>query len=142
MPKPHPPAGKPANNNIRSPSDIYHRVWQALRERQHVVFEYKDRMRDACPIILGYAGDGREAMKAFQVGGAASGPLPVWRDFYLDEIRELNLEPGPWREGHSHKRAQAFVKFVDVDANIPDTLTRTEPLRFGSSLLRAPRLRP
>jgi hypothetical protein len=31
------------------------------------------------------------------------------------------------------------VQFVDVDANIADTLTRDEPLAFGSQELRPPR---
>jgi predicted DNA-binding transcriptional regulator YafY len=124
----------------KEPSATYRLIRQAIRERQHVVFEYDGRRRDACPVILGYSDGGREAVKAFQVGGETSkGPLPAWRDFYLDRIRALSTKPGPWQQGDSHKQAQAFVKFVDVDANIPETLTRPAPLRFGSPLLRPPR---
>jgi len=120
---------------------MYVLVWRAIRGRQHVLFTYNGLTRDACPIILGYSADGREAVKVYQVGGNTSGTgkLPAWRDFYLDGISGLRLSPGPWREGDSHKQPQSFVKFVDVDANIPDTLTRAAPLPFGSPLLRPPR---
>ena len=125
---------------LQKPSPIYHLVWQAVRERQHILFDYNGRPRDACPIILGYSETGREAVKAYQVGGHTSqGKLPGWRDFYLDGIHMLHLGTGPWREGTSHKQAQSFVKFVDVDANISDTLTRPQPLPFGSPLLQPPR---
>jgi hypothetical protein len=126
---------------LRKPSAAYVLIWQAVRERQHIVFDYSGKHRDACPIILGYSGDGREAVKVYQVGGGTSGQgkLPAWRDFYLDGISDLRLGPGPWREGDSHKKPQSFVKLVDVDANISDTLTRPSPLPFGSPLLRPPR---
>jgi hypothetical protein len=42
-------------------------------------------------------------------------------------------------EGDSHKQPQTCVQFVDVDANIPATLKRDEPLPFGSKELRPPR---
>jgi predicted DNA-binding transcriptional regulator YafY len=126
--------------DVEVPSPIYRLVWDAIRERQHVLFEYDGRRRDVCPIILGYSATGREALKAYQVGGeTSSGHLPAWRDFYLDRIKALRLDSGSWVEGSSHKQPQSFVKFVDVDVNIPDTLTRVEPLSFGSPLLRPPR---
>lgn len=126
---------------LRKPSETYVLIWQAVRERQHILFDYNGQHRDACPIILGYSEDGREAVKVYQVAGGTSsnGKLPAWRDIYLDGMSGLRLSPGPWREGDSHKRPQAFVKFVDVDTNIPDTLTRPGPLPFGSPLLRPPR---
>jgi hypothetical protein len=126
---------------LLKPSEASGLVWQAVRDRQHILFDYNGQPRDACPIILGYSDDGREAVKVYQVGGGTSsqGKLPAWRDIYLDGIAGLRLSPGPWREGSSHKRPQSFVKFVDVDAHIPDTLTRRGPLPFGSPLLRPPR---
>jgi hypothetical protein len=44
-----------------------------------------------------------------------------------------------WREGASHKTTQSCIQFVDLDINIPDTLTHPKPLGFGSPLLRPPR---
>jgi hypothetical protein len=127
---------------LQKPSETYRLVWHAVRQRQHILFEYNGRPRDACPVILGYSEIGREAVKVYQVGGATSasqGKLPAWRDIYLDGIAGLRLCPGAWREGDSHKRPQSFVKFVDVDTNIPDTLNRPSPLPFGSPLLMPPR---
>ena len=87
---------KPPSTALKAPSAIYRLVWQAVRERQHIVFEYDGRRRDACPIILGYSDAGREAVKAYQVGGETSkGKLPAWRDFYLDGITALRLSTGP-----------------------------------------------
>jgi hypothetical protein len=91
--------------------------------------------------VLGYSADGREAVSAYQVAGETSAgrTLPAWRCFYLADIRRLETGGTAWREGDSHKQPQACVRFVDVDVNIPDTLTRPEPLPFGSLLLRPPR---
>jgi hypothetical protein len=54
----------------------------------------------------------------------------------LKPVREAGFE------GDSHKQPQTCVQFVDVDANIPDTLTRNQPLPFGSKSLRPPRKKP
>ena len=123
----------------KSPSAIYRLIWQAMHGRQNIAFEYQGRPREGSPIILGYSDGGREALKLFQTGGRTSqGRLPDWRDFYIDQIRMLALKAGEWREGTSHKHPQAFVKFIDVDINIPETLERSEPLPFGSKELRPP----
>ena len=79
------------------PSEAYRLVWHAIRGRQHILCTYKGLSRDACPIILGYSDDGREAVKVYQVGGGTSGQgkLPAWRDFYLNEVSEWRASPGP-----------------------------------------------
>ena len=124
----------------KPPSAIYRMIWQAMHGRQNIAFEYQGRPREGSPIILGYSDTGRETLKLFQTGGQSSqGGLPDWRDFYIDQIRMLSMKAGEWREGASHKHPQAFVKFVDVDINIPETLERDEPLPFGSEKLRPPR---
>jgi hypothetical protein len=124
----------------KNPSAIYRLIWQAMHGRQNIAFEYNGRPREGSPIILGYSDTGRETLKLYQTGGRTSqGRLPDWRDFYIDQIRMLTMKAGDWREGTSHKHPQAFVKFIDVDINIPDTLVRDEPLAFGSTELRRPR---
>jgi hypothetical protein len=124
-----------------TPSNNYKSIWQAVRRREPITFLYTGKPRTACAIILGYSANGREVLSAYQVAGETSGgrALPAWRCFYLDGIRELQTAHTAWREGDSHKQAQACVRFVDVDVNIPETLTRPEPLPFGSPLLRPPR---
>jgi hypothetical protein len=124
-----------------TPSQTYRAIRQAARRREPIVFTYGGKPRAACPIVLGYAADGREAVSAYQVAGETSAgrALPAWRCFYLADIRQLTTNGGEWREGDSHKQPQTCVRFVDVDVNIRETLTRPEPLAFGSPLLRSPR---
>jgi hypothetical protein len=125
----------------RRPAMPYRIIWQAVRERQQIVFTYDGRPREACPLILGYSADGKEAVSAYQVGGRSSpgNKLPGWRCFYLSKMSELSIQDGEWLEGESHKQPQSCVQFVDVDANIPETLVRPQPLPFGSPELRPPR---
>lgn len=122
------------------PSATYRLLWQALRERRQLAFRYHDLPRVCCPVILGYAADGRAALFAYQFAGATSGrsKLPQWRCFYVETIRDLQAKSGAWHEGTSHKQAQTCVRFVDVDVNVPDTLNAAEPLPFGSDALRPP----
>ena len=124
-----------------APSKNYKRIRQAVRERKHIACIFEGKYREACPIILGYSSDGRERVLVFQFGGETSprSKLPGWRSFFVGEIRDLKLREGPWAEGSSHTQAQAHIQFVDVDVNIPETLTRLEPLPLGSPDLRPPR---
>jgi hypothetical protein len=65
-------------------------VWHAIQKRQHIRFNYNGQPRDACPVILGYSDNGREAVKVYQVGGGTSssnGKLPAWRDIYRRNFR-------------------------------------------------------
>jgi len=123
------------------PSDAYTLIFQALRRREQLTFSYQGLPRECCPVILGYAADGREVLFAYQFSGATSSKtkLPQWRCFYVASIRDLKSRSGAWLEGTSHTQAQTCVHFVDVDVNVPDTLTRKRPLPFGSDQLRPPR---
>jgi len=123
------------------PSEAYRLVWDAVRQHRQLTFFYRGRPRAACPTVLGYARDGNEMLFAYQVGGETSGdaPLPAWRSFKLNEVSNLRSTSGDWQSGTSHKKPQAVVQFVDVDANIPETLTRDAPLPFGSPELQPPR---
>jgi len=123
------------------PGEVYAHIWQAIRERKQIVFSYRGGLRETCPLVLGYAADEQEKVFAYQFAGVTSpgSKLPNWRCYFLVRVKNLQLREGPWLEGTSHKQAQSGVRFVDVDANIPDTLTRSAPLPFGSPELRPPR---
>jgi len=123
------------------PSDAYALIWDAVRRRQQVIFHYRDHRRECCPVILGYAADGREALFAYQFAGSTSksSKLPQWRCFHIEGISDLQSRSGGWLEGTSHKQEQRCVQCIDVDVNIPDTLNRDAPLPFGSPELRRPR---
>jgi hypothetical protein len=126
------------------PSETYVFIREAVRGHRRIAFVYHDRPRECCPLILGYSKDGREAVSAYQVAGETSGgkSLPEWRCFRLEEIRDLRTSAGRWLEGGSHRQPQMCVQFVDVDANIPETLTRDEPRAFGDPELQPPRRGP
>ena len=123
------------------PSNAYTLIFQALRRRKQLTFSYQGLPRECCPVILGYAADGREVMFAYQFSGATSSKtkLPQWRCFYVASIADLRSRPGAWLEGTSHTQAQSCVYFVDVDVNVPETLRRDLPLAFGAKALRPPR---
>jgi hypothetical protein len=123
------------------PSEVYVRVWHAVRERKQIIFSYDGARREVCPLVLGYAADGEEKVFAYQFAGATSrgSKLPNWRCFSLANVKTMQLREGEWYEGTIHKQSQSCVRFVDVDANIAETLLRPAPLPFGSRALRPPR---
>jgi hypothetical protein len=123
------------------PSAVYEVIWRAVRQREQIAFVYDGHAREASPVILGYGAQGEEALSAYQFGGATSSnkKLPEWRCFKLAKIADLTTRAGAWKEGASHTQPQSCVQHVDVDANIPDTLTRKRPLPFGHPELRPPR---
>ena len=126
----------------KRPSTAYRIIWKAIRARKQIVCSYKNRPREVFPHILGYKAYGEEAVFVFQVGGASSQPLSPageWRCFDLDGIADIQVREGSWRGGSRHRQAQTFIQFVDVDVNVPETLTRPQPLAFGSPALRPPR---
>ena len=123
------------------PSEAYRLIYRALRRREQLTFSYQGLPRECCPVILGYAADGREVLLACQFAGTTSSrsKLPQWRCFYIDGMSDLRSRPGAWLEGTSHTQAQNCVHFVDVDVNVPESLTRDPPLAFGAKALRPPR---
>ena len=50
-----------------TPSATYRDIWRAIRERKQITCTFEGKYREACPIILGYASDGRErvALRVF-----------------------------------------------------------------------------
>jgi len=126
----------------KRPSTAYRIIWKAIRARKQIVCSYKNRPREVFPHILGYKASGEEAVFMFQVGGESSQPLPPggdWRCFDLDGIADIQVREGSWRGGSRHRQAQTCIQFVDVDVNVPETLTHPQPLAFGSPALRPPR---
>jgi general stress protein 26 len=126
----------------KGPSAIYRRFWNAMRSRKQITCNYGGRRREACPTILGYNKDAREAVLVFQFGGESTTELPPggeWRCLDLARVTDLRLRSGHWHGGDRHSKPQPCIRYVDVDVNIPETLTRAQPLEFGSPDLRPPR---
>ncbi|MET0925563.1 MAG: pyridoxamine 5'-phosphate oxidase family protein [Xanthobacteraceae bacterium] len=129
----------------REPSAVYRSFWEAIRTRQQIICSYGGGHREACPTILGYNKDEREAVLVFQFGGESTTRLPPggeWRCFDLARVTDLRLRSGPWHGEARHSAPQPCIRYVDVDVNIPETLTRERPLAFGSPELRPPRRSP
>jgi hypothetical protein len=85
------------------PSDIYDRIWHAVRERKQIVFSYDGAKREVCPLVLGYAADGEEKVFTYQFAGATSrrAKLPNWRCFSLASVKMLQVQAGKWHEGRA-----------------------------------------
>jgi hypothetical protein len=123
----------------RRPSPIYRVIWKAIRARQQITCTYEGRHREACPHILGYKKLGQEAVFVFQFGGESSSKLPNWRCLDVVGISDVRVRDGRWHSGTRHSQTQTCIQFVDVDVNVPETLTHPQPLAFGSPKLRPPR---
>jgi general stress protein 26 len=123
-------------------SESYRHIWQAVRARKQITLTYGGHYREACPHIVGYSQSGQAAVLAFQFGGTSSKPLPrsgEWRCFTIDKITDIQARDGRWHSGKGHSKTQPCIQYVDVDVNVPETLTHVEPLPFGSPALRPPR---
>jgi general stress protein 26 len=138
-------AAAPRKSDIgprKRPSATYRIIWNAIRARKQIICNYKHHPREVFPHILGYKASGEEAVFVFQVGGESSkslSPAGEWRCFDLDGIADIQVRESPWRGGSRHRQAQTCIQFVDVDVNVAETLTRPQPLAFGSPDLRPPR---
>jgi len=112
-----------------------------MHARQLIGCKYNGLPRTACPVILGYDKQGEESAFVYQIAGRTSKneKLPRWTCLKLQGVEELYVQDGAWLEGASHQQTQSCITFVDVDVNIPETLKRKKPLKFGSPKLRPPR---
>jgi general stress protein 26 len=123
-------------------SETYRHIWQAARTRKHVTFSYGGHYREVCPHIVGYKQSREAAVLAFQFGGTSSKGLPPkgeWRCFTIDKMTDIQTRSGRWHSGEGHSKTQPCIQHVDVDVNVPQTLTHPKPLSFGSQALRPPR---
>jgi general stress protein 26 len=123
-------------------SESYRRIWRAARTRKQVTFTYGGHYREVCPHIVGYKPSREAAVLAFQFGGTSSKGLPPkgeWRCFTIDKMTAIQARDGRWHSGEGHSKTQPCIQHVDVDVNVPETLTHPEPLSFGSGALRPPR---
>ena len=94
---------------------------KAILGEKQVTCVYQDKYREVCPLIIGHS-NGEEKVLAFQFAGDTSkGTLPpggAWKCMFVAQVRDARLRDGPWREGTSHRQAQACVRDVDLDINI------------------------
>lgn len=97
------------------PSDAYRLIAWAIENHAPMSCRYKGMPREFCPITLGKDDKG-EVAHVWLTGGAASGPLPAWRTFRLENVTGAKLREGKWQTGPS-KGGKAPSFEVDYDAN-------------------------
>lgn len=68
-------------------------ICDAIRSHRELVFMYDGRVRLVWPAVHGWHLDtGNELLSAYQVDGSASGPLPAWRQFKVERMRDVRIE--------------------------------------------------
>ena len=123
----------------KRPSASYRTIRDAIRARQQITCVYDDRLREACPHILGYNKLGQETVFVYQFAGESTSKLPNWRCLTVAGISDVHPREGRWHGGTQRRQTQTCIQFVDVDVNVAETLTHPQPLAFGSPELRPPR---
>ena len=97
------------------PSDAYRLFAWAVENHVPLACRYKGMPREFCPITVG-TDDKGEVAHVWMTGGAASGPLPAWRTFRLENVTGVKLREGDWQSGPS-KGGKGPTIDVDYDAN-------------------------
>ena len=69
--------------------------YNALRVNKQVAFNYDDQLRIVEAHSLGITKDGHTAVRCWQVAGESSQPLPGWRMFRLDKVRDAHALATP-----------------------------------------------
>jgi predicted DNA-binding transcriptional regulator YafY len=70
---------------------------RAIATRRVLRFEYDGGLRTVEPHAHGFAADGAELLSGYQTFGvSASGDLPGWRTFRLDQIATLRVTDDPF----------------------------------------------
>src|SRR5258707_6069139 len=94
------------------PSDAYTLIFHALRRREQVTFSYQGLPRECCPVILGYAADGREVLSpiSFQARPAArrscrNGAASMLQ---VSLISDRDREPG-WKARATRRRRAVCI---------------------------------
>lgn len=87
---------------------------KAIQEKKVVTFYYGGGQRSAEPHCYGVSKDGKELLRAFQVGGYSSSGNPVgWKLLHLDELTGLQITdqtfPGPRPQYNPADKAMARV---------------------------------
>ena len=97
---------------------IYEMFLKAIQEKQQVICTYNGLHREVCPHILGRGKGGESKCLTYQFAGHSSQGLPPkgeWRCLTLSDVSDVQLRPGDWHTGDSHKRPQTCVKVIEAE---------------------------
>ena len=110
---------------------IYALLRSALLNKRCIAANYKGLQRIFCPVVIGRSKDERLLVLCYQVGGRsrsglkAAGSPDNWRCFELEKLTGVRESGHRWYEPENHSRPQTCIARVELDANIPETLTRS-----------------
>jgi hypothetical protein len=110
--------------------DAFSLLAEAIAARQQVVARYHDEERLFSPHALGTK-RGVAHVLVFQFAGGSQTGLPPegeWRCLNVDELRDIRLEPGPWRTAPNVFNPQTCLDEVEVLAE-PLPPRASAPLR-------------
>lgn len=64
---------------------------RAIMGKHPVEFYYDGKLRVVHPYIYGKNQKNQPALRAYQTGGNASGPLPAWRPFIVGKMTDIKI---------------------------------------------------
>lgn len=114
--------------------DAYTILAEAINTKQQVVARYHDEERIFSPHALGTK-RGVAHVLVYQFAGGSHTGLPPggeWRCLNVDELREIRLQPGPWRTAENVFNPQTCLDDVEVVAD-PLPPRTTAPSREGTA---------
>lgn len=70
-------------------------VYAALEANKLLAFEYDEKLRVVEPHAFGLTKDGNLAVRAYQITGESSRPLPTWAMYRLDKVQGARVLDTP-----------------------------------------------
>jgi hypothetical protein len=108
-------------------TDAYSILAEAINSKQQVVARYHDEERIFSPHALGTKGNITHVLVYQYAGGSRSGlpPEGEWRCLDVDELSDIQLEPGAWHTAANVFNPQTCLDEIDVVADpLPPRATR------------------
>ena len=99
--------------------DAYQLLAEAITGKQQVVARYHDEERVFSPHALGTKG-GAYRVLVYQFAGGSHAGLPPggeWRCLNVEELGDLELEPGAWHTAPNVFNPQTCLDEIDVVAD-------------------------
>jgi hypothetical protein len=102
--------------------EIYSMIRQAIMDKDAVVANYHNYVREMCPHVLGTK-NGRPKSLLYQFGGGSSSGLEAdgspqsWRCLFVDELSNVSVKKlaGEWHMASNYSTLQACVDLIYVE---------------------------
>jgi hypothetical protein len=86
-------------------------ICNAMANLRLIEFTYKDetQARIAEPHCHGNTTKGNEVVRAYQVGGYSNNPIPEWRLFSVNEMKNLHILDGTFTARAEYRRGDKQI---------------------------------